>query len=243
MLNARLVEKGKPFSIDALLQQGNLTYELLQAYQPDLTRRGFDETQAAHFRQQLDLLSGTLGEVGVLRDGAKALTADEGLAKSEGKTLVRSLREALRIVLKDGDVEGVSLSQFAMNGNVMQSTRDVLAYLNSMGSKVAPLDAHLARFFEGQKASELVKAAWERLRAADALQEKTRVDLPDETRALLELKGRVLDLIEEINGVARIAFEGRSEISSKFNKDLLYRGRRARSKAAPSPTPVVPPEA
>jgi len=239
MLNARLVEKGKLFSADSLLQQGNVIHELVQAYQADLARSGLDETRASFFKQQLDLLAGTVGELGVTRDGAKALTADEGLAKSEGKTLVRSLREALRILLKDGPVEGVSLSQFAMNGNLMQSTKDVLAYLNSMGPKLIPLDAHLARFFEGQKASALVKAAWERLRAADALQEKTRVDLPNETLALLELKGSVLDLIEEINGIARIAFEGQSEIRSKFNKDLLYRGRRAKAKASPAVPPVA----
>jgi len=239
MLNARLVEKGKHFNIDALLQQGNVIHELVQAYQADLARRGFDETRAAAYKQQLDLLSGFIGDLGVARDGAKALTSDEGLARSESKTLVRSLRQALRIVLKDGNVEGVSMEQFAMNGNSMDTTRDVLAYLNAMASKVAPLDAHLARFFEGQKASELVRAAWERLRAADALQEKTRMDLPQETLALLELKGRVLDLIEEINGVARIAFEGQSEIAAKFNKDLLYRGRRTRAKAEP----VVPPVA
>ncbi len=238
MLNARLVEKGKLFSADSLQQQGNVIHELVQAYQADLARSGLDETRAAFFKQQLDLLAGTLGDVGVTRDGAKAMTADEGLAKSEGKTLARSIREALRIVLKDGPVEGVSLEQFALNGNLMQSTKDVLAYLNSMGAKVAPLDAHLARFFEGQKASELVKAAWTRLRDADALQEKSRVDLPTETLALLELKGRVLDLIEEINGIARIAFEGRAEVRAKFNKDLLYRGRRAR-KTTPAAPPVA----
>ncbi len=239
MLNARLVEKGKPFSVDSLLQQGRVIHELVREYQADLARRGFDETRAAAYKQQLDLLSGFIGDLGVARDGAKALTSDEGLARSEGKALVRSLREALRILLKDGPVEGVSMEQFAMNGNNMQSTKDVLAYLNAMASKVAPLDAHLARFFEGQKASELVRAAWERLSDADALQEKTRLDLPNETLALLELKGRVLDLIEEINGVARIAFEGQAEIRGKFNKDLLYRGRRTRAKAAP----VVPPVA
>ena len=72
-----------------------------------------------------------------------------------------------------------------------------------------------------------MNAAWERLRDADALQEKTRANLPAETLALCELKGRVLDLIEEVNGVARIAFEGQAEIRAQFNKVLLYRGRRA----------------
>ena len=49
----------------------------------------------------------------------------------------------------------------------------------------------------------------------------------------------MLDLIEEINGIARIAFEGRSEIRAKFNKDLLYRGRRAKAKTEPSVPPVA----
>jgi hypothetical protein len=186
-----------------------------------------------HLKEQLDLLATARGDRGVTRDGAKALTADEGLARSEGKTLSRAVREALRIVLKDGPVAGVSLDQVALHGNQLQTTPEVLAHLSALAPKLAPLDAELARFFEGQKASELVRAAWERLRDADALQEKTRMDLPQETLALLELKGRVLDLIEEINGVARIAFEGRSEIRAKFNKDLLYRGRRSRAKADP----------
>ncbi len=125
--------------------------------------------------------------------------------------------------------------------DALQSTPEVLAHLSALAPKLIPLDDHLTRFFEGQKASELVKAAWTRLRDADALQEKTRADLPTETLALLELKGQVLDLIEEINGIARIAFEGRAEVRAKFNKDLLYRGRRTR-KAAPA-DPASPPMA
>jgi hypothetical protein len=239
MLNARLVEKGKQFHIDALLQQGNATHGVALGHQADLTRRGLSESRVTDLKQQLDLLAGVRGDLGVTREGAKAMTADEGLAKSEGKTLSRAVREALRILLKDGPVAGISIDQFALRGNQLQTTPEVLAHLSALAPKLIPLDDQLARFFEGQKASELVTAAWERLRAADALQEKTRVDLPTETLALLELKGRVLDLIEEINGIARIAFEGQAELRGKFNKDLLYRGRRARAKGAP----VVPPVA
>ena len=239
MLNARLVDKGKQFHIDAVLQQGNVTHGNVLGHLADLTRRGLDEHRVTYFKQQLDLLAGFRGDLSVTREGAKALTAEEGLAKSEGKTLSRAVREALRIVLKDGPVAGISIDQFALHGNQLQTTPEVLAHLGALAPKLAPLDDHLARFFEGQKASELVKAAWERLRDADALQEKTRADLPTETLALLELKGRVLDLIEEINGIARIAFEGRSEIRAKFNKDLLYRGRRAKAKTEPSVPPVA----
>ncbi|MBU1509712.1 hypothetical protein KKD52_05075, partial [Myxococcota bacterium] len=42
----------------------------------------------------------------------------------------------------------------------------------------------------------------------------------------LELKGRLLDLIDELNGVARIAFDGQAEKRARFNKDMLLRARR-----------------
>jgi len=72
---------------------------------------------------------------------------------------------------------------------------------------------------------------------ADLNQEQARKDLPQETLALLELKGRVLDLVEELNGVARIAFEGQAELRAKFNKDLLHPRRR---RALAGETPVAP---
>ncbi|MBU1411743.1 hypothetical protein KKC22_09530 [Myxococcota bacterium] len=235
MLNARLVEKGKQYDVDALQQQGIVTHGNALEHLPELMTRGLPEARVTHLKEQLDRLATARGDRGVTRDGAKALTQEEGLAKSEGKTLSRAVREALRIVLKDGPVDGVSLDQFALHGNQLQTTPEVLAHLSALAPKLAPLDAELARFFEGQKASELVNAAWAWLRDADALQEKTRADLPAETLALLELKGSVLDLIEEINGIARIAFDGRAEIRGKFNKDLLYRRRRAGKDAPAAP--------
>jgi hypothetical protein len=51
--------------------------------------------------------------------------------------------------------------------------------------------------------------------------------LPQETLALYENKGRLLNRIEEMNRVARIAFYDQNEIAGQFNKDVLRRRRSA----------------
>ncbi|MBU1069912.1 hypothetical protein KJ975_10135 [Myxococcota bacterium] len=246
MLDQRLVEKGRQFAVDAVQKQGLFSYASAREHQAPLQLRGWPETMTDDLKAAVDALAAFLAARGVSFDEAKGLTQEEGAARSDGKVLIRVLREALIIVLKKGPVEGVSMEQFTNPGSALQSTKEIAAYLNAIGPKLVPVDAQLGRFFEGQKASELVKAAWERLRMADMTQEQARKDLPQETLALLELKGRVIDLVEELNGVARIAFEGQAELRAKFNKDLLYHGRRSHAKAAPGDAPgnaPVAPEA
>jgi hypothetical protein len=40
------------------------------------------------------------------------------------------------------------------------------------------------------------------------------------------LAGEILDMIEDMNRVAKIGFDGRAEIASQFNKDLILRASR-----------------
>ncbi len=237
MLDQRLVEKGRQFAVDAVQKQGLYSYANALTYQAPLEERGWPRTLSDDLKAAVDALAAFLAARGVLLDGARDLAQEEGDARSDARVLIRALREALMILLKKGPVEGVSLEQFTNPGNALQSTREILSYLNAIAPKLEAVDAPLGRFFRGQKASELVRAAWERLRMADLNQEQARKDLPQETLALLELKGRVLDLVEELNGVARIAFEGQAELRAKFNKDLLHPRRR---RALAGETPVAP---
>ena len=54
--------------------------------------------------------------------------------------------------------------------------------------------------------------------------------------ALYEAKGRLLELIERANRVARIAFDGDAVMCARFNKDLLLRGGKAKGKQADEET-------
>jgi hypothetical protein len=55
--------------------------------------------------------------------------------------------------------------------------------------------------------------------------------VPQEKLELFAAKGRVLEMIEDLNRAGRIAFEGQAETVGKFNKDLLLRARRSRGSA------------
>jgi len=77
------------------------------------------------------------------------------------------------------------------------------------------------------------------LQEADRAQENARKALPAKTLERNALKGRVLDLIDELNGIARIAFDDRPELRAKFNKDLLLRDHRARAVELKS-NPLIP---
>ncbi len=239
MLNARLVEKGKQFSLSAMTQQGRVLHGHAEEHLAELTPRGWTADDNASLGTNLGTLESAAADRDRVREDAKSLTLDEGALRSDGKILCRAIREMAWLVLKDGPVDGVTYEQFSMKGGRLESTREVLEYLKHLSTRVAPLDAPLARYFGGQKASELALEAWQRLRDADVSQEKTRAELPAETVALLELKGRVLDQIETLNAIARVTFEGQAEIRAKFNKDLLHRGRSTKTRTEPATPPIA----
>jgi len=53
--------------------------------------------------------------------------------------------------------------------------------------------------------------------------------VPEDKIEIFGAKGRVLEMIEDLNRAGRIAFEGQAETVGKFNKDVLLRARRQRS--------------
>ena len=113
------------------------------------------------------------------RIDALGSTVFEEAGRVEVKSLVRQFNAAVKIVCRDGAVEGLTSEHFAV-GDAMTGTPKMLIYL--------------------------------------------------------ERKGRILDMIDELNTIARIAFDGEAEIRAKFNKDLLLRSARTRAKDAPPPT-------
>lgn len=69
-------------------------------------------------------------------------------------------------------------------------------------------------------------------------QEKTVHTLPDATRAFSEAKGRLYDLIRDMNNAGRAFYCADQEKASRFNLKLLY--RRGKPAEAPVPSPVPP---
>lgn len=102
------------------------------------------------------------------------------------------------------------------------------------------LDAAFAPFFKNQPLTRLLDEARTRLDTASTAQEVDLAGLPDDTAALYERKGHLLEAIEDLNAVARNAFSDAPETRAKFNKDILNRGRKAKPPAAPAPDAPTP---
>ena len=102
-------------------------------------------------------------------------------------------------------------------------------YLNAIAPHVTKLDADLSPFFQKKSASAELAQVKTALDAADTTQEVALAGLPADTLAVYEAKGRVLEAIEDLNAVARNAFDGQAEIVGQFNKDVLNRSRKKRA--------------
>lgn len=55
--------------------------------------------------------------------------------------------------------------------------------------------------------------------------------LPVDTQKVYAAKGRGVELVEELNAVAKNAFEGDAALIGQFNKDVLLRARKAQAAA------------
>jgi len=237
MANERLVTKGRMYRSEAVTQQARVAIGNAVAHAPELASAGWQTGNTEELESLLTQLLRAESDKTVARTDAMNLTLGETEAHQEVKATYRKVREALGIVLRDGAVEGLTLDHFTV-GDKMRGTANTLLHLERVIPLVARLDAPLSRFFPAQKASELLDAARARLEKADSEQELARGALPTETVSVLELKGRILDLVEELNAIARIAFDGQAELRAKFNKDLLLRGRRRKSQPTPPTDPV-----
>lgn len=162
---------------------------------------------------------------------AKASTRAEEAQVSVAKEFIFKLRQALPGAIKKAREAGVSVDKHAFkSGKLGRGTGDVLGYLESVQNAARPLDAYLKRYFNGQPVSAKAAELHARLTAANQLQETLRQTLPQDTQALYLAKAEALELIEEINRVARIAFYGQATKVAAYNKDVLLRARREQAK-------------
>ncbi len=105
-------------------------------------------------------------------------------------------------------------------------------YLMTVRPFVQKMDEQLKIYFAGRSPLAELEAVKTALDKADAVQESARAGLPVETANIYVLAGEILDAIETVNRIAKIAFDGRAEIMAQFNKDLTLRGGKTRKATA-----------
>jgi len=246
MADERLINKGRTCSLADLLAQGQVSAGAAKAYEAELEPCGWAPDKTVLCEELLTKLSTLAGEGEAQAEDAKHLTRKEVEAKQGAKALLRKIQEGLKIIHREGLLGDLTLDSFSREGRLLQSSADLAAYLLRVEPLIAKLDSQLSRFFGGLLPSELVRESVTELQEADSAQELARQELPAGTQERLELKGRLLDLIDELNGVARIAFDGQAQKRARFNKDILLRARRggsARNPQGPASPAVDPPSA
>lgn len=241
VFDSRLVRKGIREPRDGLVQQARVHIELARRYGYALEPHGWGPLDTQILQEQLMILTSEIAHQADERALSRQATRDENTAIDDAKAFIRRLRYALPRALRTSSAEGVSEESFLVGRQLKRSTPRILAYLTRIHPAVVRLDDDLARAFGGEKASVILLGIKTRLEEADTLQETLWASLPQDTMRVYETKGRVLELIEDLNRAGKSAFDGDATIAALFNKDLILRARNKQRATAPEPSPTPEP--
>lgn len=221
-MDTRHVARGKSEPLEGLVQQGKAHVALAKQYAEALIESGWSEEDTSALEREVTLL-----EVMAGKQASDVVEADSS-AVVEAKAFVRRLRNALPRALRETKASGVSAETFDAGGALGRESSKIASYLEKIRPSVEAIDAELRRHFGGKSAVELLDHARRALSSKGAPEGDGQKELPKETVELLSAKGRVLEMIDDLNRAGRIAFEGQAETVGKFNKDLLLRAHRQR---------------
>ena len=243
-LDQRLVNKGKSEPRDGLAQQGKVHVGLAQQYATDLADSGWSATDTTSLAANVVNLEQVAGSQSAGYDHAGHTSTTESDAIDGAKAFIRRLRAALPRTLRDNPAHGLTIDSFHVGEVLGRSTPKITKYLAAIRPGLETLDVALQSHFKGQKATVDLDAVKAALDSADTAQELARKNAPSNTLALYEVMGKVLEQIEDLNRAGKIAFDGDAATRGKFNKDILLRASKARSKKkADAATPPAAPRA
>lgn len=237
-IDRRLVTKGTNEPFQALVDQARYHIKLAEQHAAELAEHNWTAQQTSELAAEIALLDTERNRQFDERASSKVLTRNEAAAISEAKKLINRVRNIARqVVRKNGDA-GVAIDEFNSGGPLGRAAGKISEYLGRLRVPAAKLDNAFAPYFKQQALTTLIDEARSKLDAANALQEVDIASLPEDTAVVYERKGRLLEHIEDMNAIARNAFDDVPETGAKFNKDILNRGRRTKKVPEPSPTPT-----
>ncbi len=238
MVDSRLVGKGRNEPLKGLVQQARAHIELGKKHAAALSENGWsaeDNAQLEASVKELDTGAATKSDA---FEVAMGLGDAEQKAIDNAKTFIRKLRNALPRALRESPVDGVSAASFKAGGELGRSTPKISEFLNAIRPSVVRMDEGLKRAFNGTAPSTILDTVKTALDTADSVQETALGALPGDTQKIYETKGRVLEMIEDLNRAGKNAFDGNATMTAMFNKDILLRARKEKREAKdPTPTP------
>ncbi|WP_437300395.1 hypothetical protein [Sorangium sp. So ce426] len=222
-VGVRLVEKGRKEPRHGLVEQGRVHMELARRFSAELADNGWTRDKTLALEQMVAELSASPGPA-ISQGEARDADAAEWSAIGRAKAFLRRLRNAVPMALRETAAAWPS-SVPLHTGPLGRSAAGLSAHLSQLRPGVIALDGALRKYFKSRSAAEELDAVQRELDAASAREQAQLGDLPEDALFVSEAKGRLLELIEDLNRVGRIAFDGHAEIMWQFNKDVLLRAR------------------
>lgn len=229
MVDKRLAEKGSKEHLDALVQQGSYHNELVAKNEAALIKRGFKEQQKKDLGELVQNLGSDDAKRAVARAGSRGATRTEQSCLQACKDFFAEVRVALPLAIKDKNDPNIVIDNFHVGEKLGRSTPRIIQYTGRLEGQLVPVDEALKPYLEGRTASVEAKRLREALQNADSSQEVSIASLPEHTQKVYENMGRLLELIEDINRIGKLAFAGQAAIAGQFNKDILLRARKQHS--------------
>lgn len=227
-VDMRLVRKGKGEPREGLLKQGEAHIALGKQYAEALIESGWSSEDTVELEKNVVLLRSKRAPAAEAREQEEDEPVDaESRAISEAKAFIRRLRNALPRALREAKEGELHADAFEIRERLGRSAKVISAYLTRVRPSVEKLDDDLRKHFAGKTASELLDNVKNALAAAERPGDALHPAETAEVLAYYDLKGRILEGIEDLNRAGRIAFEGQGEVVGKFNKDILLRARHA----------------
>lgn len=228
MTDERLVRKGMGEPREGVAQQARVSHGLWLAHQDALADAGFTKEEGRALEKAALELESAASVQAEARGDSKGKTQEEVAAQSDAKVLIRKIRNSAPLALRKHPVAGVTVASFNAGDALARTTGKISAYLGKIAAPSATAADAFKPYFGGKNLGQLVTEAKKNLDRADTTQEVTVASVPAETQKVYEAKGRALELIEDLNRVARNAFDGNAVVVSQFNKDVLLRARKVR---------------
>ncbi len=233
-IDTRLVRLGLHEPRAALVEQGQVSEGVAKEFATTLNAFGWSDAKTKTLHTTVELLQSNMAMQADHQDDSKTAHGGEAAAKVVAKALIRKLRLAWPMALRDaGTKAGVAADAIESGGALGTSSPRIVAYLTTVEPAVKTLEPFLKPYFGGTSPLTSLVAARTGLQAADTTQELELDQVPESTQRIYEAKGRLLELISDLNRVGQIAFDGQAATLARFNKDILLRARH--KKAEPQP--------
>jgi hypothetical protein len=227
-IDLRLAKKGRREPLGALLEQARYSIGLARQHAAPLAKSGWPRTRTDGLEADVVLLEGVIAAHADKGKSTRARAQAEQRAIDDAKRFLRALRAALPIVLREHPGASVDVSALRIGHELRRSVDRIRAYLGVLHEVLPRLDGALAPYFGGKKPSTLAGKLRAALEQADEAHEAERKARTPITWQAYEARGRVIEAIEDLHRVARIAFDANAEVRGKFHRKILDAARKTR---------------